>query len=281
MSLWKSTPKIDAHIHILPDAVIAANQGVDDPFISAGGIEAYVRLMDQYNILKAVVMPFNDPFLMSMEFTVSAVHRNLSDFQTQYGDRFLPFADVDPRNTPEETIGELRRILPSGAFAGIKLHPTNADLPLDGDTCDAIFTFAEGAGIPVEVHSYPRENDPGDICAPGRLRQVLARHPNLRVSVAHLGGFQYDALFGLNIYVNFSCVLPELVNRLGIRGANQVLRKFGTDRLIFGTDYPDSRNLSFDNIYPEYFSILDQMDFSPEEVSAICRGNILRFLGKD
>ncbi len=33
--------------------------------------------MRENNIERAVIMPFNDPFLMSMAFSVDAVHRNL------------------------------------------------------------------------------------------------------------------------------------------------------------------------------------------------------------
>lgn len=277
---WKQVPKIDGHIHILPEAVIDANQGVEDGFVLAGGMEEYVRRMEENNITQAVVMPFNDPFLMSMEFTVSAVHRNLMEYQKRYPGRFLLFADIDVRNDIADTLALLREAMSTGAFSGVKIHPANAGLDLDCDYFDAVFAYVEENNIPVEIHSYPKEEDLADVCAPRRLEKVLEKHPALRVSVAHLGGFQFEALVGKNVWVNISAILPELVRRLGVEEANRILRRFGTDRLIFATDYPDSRSLAFDGIYPAYFEILDSMDFSEAERRAICQENILRFLKK-
>lgn len=47
---WRTVEKIDAHIHILPDAVIAATQGVDAPYILARGVDECVLLMDKHKV---------------------------------------------------------------------------------------------------------------------------------------------------------------------------------------------------------------------------------------
>ena len=39
---WRSIPKIDAHIHLLPPDVIAANQGYGDRFVDFGSAEEYL-----------------------------------------------------------------------------------------------------------------------------------------------------------------------------------------------------------------------------------------------
>jgi len=54
----------------------------------------------------------------------------------------------------------------------------------------------------------------------------------LRISVAHLGGFQYEELIGCPVYFNISAVLTDLANRCGIKKTNEILRKFDTKRLI-------------------------------------------------
>lgn len=46
---WRKLSKIDAHIHLLPNSVLDANPQCDDPY------------------------------MMSMEFTVEAVHNNMID----------------------------------------------------------------------------------------------------------------------------------------------------------------------------------------------------------
>ncbi|MBR2700706.1 MAG: hypothetical protein IKE77_01315, partial [Erysipelotrichaceae bacterium] len=72
---WRDIQKIDAHVHIIPDEVHAANPDADDEF-SFAKVSSYQKIMDQFNIRKAIIMPFNDPWLMSMDFTVEAGHQN-------------------------------------------------------------------------------------------------------------------------------------------------------------------------------------------------------------
>lgn len=74
---WKSIPKIDAHIHRLPPDVIENNRGNGDRFVEYGSVDDYLRLMDQYHIEAACVMPFNDPYMLSMDFQAGSVHNNL------------------------------------------------------------------------------------------------------------------------------------------------------------------------------------------------------------
>ena len=150
---WKEIPKIDAHVHIIPDEVHAANPDSDDEF-SFATAAAYRKLMDRFNIRKAVIMPFNDPWLMSMDFTVGAVHRNLLRI-CEADRRFSCFADADVRNTPENTCERIREALAHSAFRGIKLHPGNSGMDIDDPYNDVIADQAVRCGCPVAVHSYP------------------------------------------------------------------------------------------------------------------------------
>ena len=38
---WKTIPKIDAHIHLMPPDVIEANQGFNDKFVDYGSVNDY------------------------------------------------------------------------------------------------------------------------------------------------------------------------------------------------------------------------------------------------
>lgn len=55
MMNWREITKIDAHVHILPDEVHAANPDADDAF-SFAEVSAYQKIMDQYNICTAVAL---------------------------------------------------------------------------------------------------------------------------------------------------------------------------------------------------------------------------------
>ena len=72
--------------------------------------------------------------------------------------------------------------------------------------------------------------------------------------------------------------MPDLVDKYGIAGTNKILRRLDVEKLVFATDYPDSRKLEPSEIYDKYFEILSQMDFSEEEVEKICRLNALKMI---
>ena len=93
-----------------------------------------------------------------------------------------------------------------------------------------------------------------------------------------MGAHQWEQLLPTRAYVDISAILPDYVRTYGTPKTNEILRKFGADRLIFATDYPDSRILEPDEIYGSYFDILNQMDFTIEEAEKIAYGNISEIL---
>ena len=211
---WRDIPKIDAHIHIIPDEVHAANPDSEDEF-SFAKVSSYQKIMDQFNIRKAIIMPFNDPWLMSMDFTDYAVHRNLLSI-CEEDDRFSCFADVDIRNTPENTCEQIQKVLAHSEFCGIKLHPNNSGMNIDDEYNDIIADLAVNTDYPIAVHSYPSssgEQDRNDYCAPKRIEQWMKRHPGLKVVVCHLGGFQWEDAISLDAQFDISAILPDLVDR--------------------------------------------------------------------
>ena len=275
----KNISKIDAHIHLIPDDVIEANRDYNGKFIVNGSVKDYMSLMEKYNIEKAFIMPFNDPAMLSMTFTVESVHDNLLEMVSQYSGALFCFADIDIRRDINDTLKELDRIFKYESFIGIKLHPTNTGYPIDGYYYDKIFEYAQENNIPLEIHSYPRESLKDDVCSPGRIKKMLEKYPKVKVSIAHMGGFQFSELIGTNVYVNLSAILTDLVDRYGIEKTEEIIRSFGIDKVIFASDYPDNRVLEADDIYGRYFEILDQMDFNQEEMEKICRTNAIKLFG--
>ena len=261
MPNWKSLKKIDAHIHILPDAVHAANPDSDDPWLQTD-LQEYTAMMENLGIEKAVIMPLNDPWLMSMEFTIDAVHRNLAQMKAQYPGKFYAFADIDTRNTSAESVEAIRKAIEEYGLDGIKIHPNNTGIDLDSDYNQPIFSYAQENKIPVAIHSYP--NSENDRSAAYRIVNVLAQNPDLTEIVSHMGGYQWEQLLPTNAYVEISAILPDYFRSYGIEKTKTILHQFGADRLIFATDYPDSRLLKPNEIYSSYCAILDQMDFTLE-----------------
>ena len=272
---WRTIKKIDAHMHILPDDVHEANPDSEDVWVYAD-LHKYRTMMDSHGIDKAVIMPLNDPWLMSMEFTIDAVHKNLFEMKQHYPGRFYAFADIDTRNTSAESLEAIRKAIQEYGVDGIKIHPNNTGVDLDSEYNRSIFTFAQEHRIPVAIHSYP--NSESDRSASYRIINILDQYPKLTAIVSHMGAYQWEQLLSTRAYVDISAVLPDYVRTYGIEKTNEILRKFGADRLIFATDYPDSRVLEPDEIYDSYFDILNQMDFTEEEAEKIAYGNISQIL---
>lgn len=272
---WRTIKKIDAHIHILPDAVHEANPDSEDMWVYAD-LHKYREMMDTLGVEKAVIMPLNDPWLMSMEFTIDAVHKNLYEMKQQYPGKFYACADIDTRNTSSESVEAIRKAIQEYGLDGIKIHPNNTGVDLDSSYNQPIFAYAQENMIPVAIHSYP--NTENDRCAAYRIVNVLVQYPDLTVIISHMGAHQWEQLLPTRCFVDISAILPDYVRTYGIAKTNEILRSFGADRLIFATDYPDSRILKPDEIYGSYFDILNQMDFTIEEAEKIAYGNISEIL---
>ena len=213
---------------------------------------------------------------MSMEFTIDAVHENLYEMKRRYPGKFYAFADIDTRNTSDESVEAIRKATQEYGLDGIKIHPNNTGVDLDSNYNQAIFTYAQENKIPVVIHSYPNLAD--DRSAAYRIVNMLKKYPDLTVIVSHMGAYQWEQLLPPRTYVDLSAILPDYVRTYGITKTNEILRGFGADRLIFATDYPDSRILQPDEIYGSYFDILNQMDFTKEEAEKIAYDNISQIL---
>lgn len=272
---WRAIKKIDAHIHILPDCVHQANPESEDAWLHSD-IEKYCEMMDKFGVEQAVIMPLNDPWLMSMEFTIRAVHKNLYEMKQRHPGKFYAFADIDVRNTPAESVEAIQKAIEEYGLDGIKIHPNNTGIDIDSSYNHPIFAYAQEHKIPVAIHSYPNIED--DRSAAYRIGNVLKQYPDLIAIVSHMGAYQWEQLLPTHAYVDISAILPDYVRTYGIAKTNLILRKFGADRLIFATDFPDNRSLQPNEIYGSYFEILNQMDFTSEEAEKIAHSNILKIL---
>ena len=215
---------------------------------------------------------------MSLGGSSESVHKDLVQLKQQGGGRYLAFADVDPREDSPHACAHLCPGILHYQLDGLKIHPANTAIPADCPDNHYLLELAETLRIPVAVHCYP--NDDHAPCAAWRVRALALAHPGLRLIVSHMGGFQWQQLLGLeNIWLDLSAILPDYVTVYGLKKTNRILRSFGTDRILFATDYPCSRSLSPEEIYPRYMEILDQMDFSLAERRQIAWSNAAHLFG--
>lgn len=272
---WRTCKKFDAHVHVLPDertAQFLTNEGPDAPW-SRCGVEDYLRRMDRYHIEKALLLPVNDPYLYYQD--PDETNRFLGGLVKAHPDRFWAFADVTASGAYfiEQTPWILEDAVKEYGLSGLKLHPANLHMDADDLRLVPVLRKAVELGVPVMFHANPCRLGFHDNCAPDRINRMIQVFPDLDIITAHLGGMKWqDAVSGCT-WADMSYILPKLAELYGIEQTNRILRAFGPDRLIFGTDFPEGD-------YDVYFDILDQMDFTEEEIEKIAWRNIESLLAK-
>lgn len=274
---WSDIEKIDAHMHILPDEVHGTFPDMDNEFQNAKA-DLYVKLMERFNIKASVIMPFNDPGMMSVSLNLEDVHGNLLDIKQQYPGKFCAFADIDPARSLAESSRHLFDSVEKYQLDGLKIHPQNSEMDIGSDYNVELLKIAEVLKLPVAIHSYPNTIESPD--AAKKVAKLINRFPKLTFIVSHMGAFQWKELLDCSAYVDLSAILPAFARELGMNECKRILHSFTADRLIFASDFPCSRILQSEDILTAYFEILNAMDFSETEARKIAVDNITSILSE-
>ena len=94
-----------------------------------------------------------------------------------------------------------------------------------------------GSKFPVLIHVGDKNSDAS---SPKRLAKVMDKFPEITFIGAHLGGYSEweeakECLIGRkNLYIDTSSSVRFLKPKV----AREIIRLHGTDRVLFGTDYP-------------------------------------------
>ena len=146
---------------------------------------------------------------------------------------------------PEPGVGEYVAQLIADGTEVFKLHAQVGEFLLDDPLLDPAWEAIAAAGTPVVVHvgSGPVGNA---FTGPEHLARLLAKHPDVRVVVAHLGAPEFGEFFDLaeryeHTYLDTTMVFTEffvpfpdaLVPRLAGLGG----------KILYGSDFP---NLPYD-----------------------------------
>lgn len=223
----------DIHAHIYPDAiadkaVYAISHAYDDvPVRNDGRLSTLVREMDD-----AGIEQFAAHSVATTPHQVHAINDFVADAARAHPGRIVPFASVHPdtRDLPSAIDA-----LAASGFQGIKLHPEFQGFKVDEPR--ALKMFAAIAGrLPVLLHcgDYRCDNS-----APERIKHLLREVPGLTLVCAHLGGWTTweqaaSELIGADVWVDTSSSLYALDAATAVR----IIRGYGVDRVLFGSDYP-------------------------------------------
>lgn len=257
---------IDCHCHIYPEKIAArAVESVGDFYSIAmdapgGTAEELLALCEG--------TPITHHIVHSVATKPSNVE-SINDFiaaQCAAHPQFIGFATLH-QDYPDPT-AEIERAISLG-LKGLKLHPDTQGVDMDDPRLMAIYEIIAGR-LPLIVHTGDYRYD---YSHPRRLKRILHTFPDLVVDAAHFGGWSvYD--LAVEFLEDERCFLDMSSAQafLGPRRTYELTKLYGTDRLMFGSDYPMWAPA-------EEFRMYDALPFADAEKERLFHRNAERFLG--
>jgi predicted TIM-barrel fold metal-dependent hydrolase len=107
---------------------------------------------------------------------------------------------------------------------------------IDEPRMQKIYELCEGT-LAILMHTGDHRFD---FSNPNRMEPVLKKYPNLTVIGAHFGGWSVwdEATKRLSKYKNFLVDCSSSLYAMSPERAKELIFTYGTDRVLFGTDYP-------------------------------------------
>ena len=129
--------------------------------------------------------------------------------------------------------------------------------------------------MPRNRHGSIAGDEHSDNSSPERLAHALEKFPGLIMVAAHLGGYKsWDEslhyLIGKNFYIDTSSAIEYMD---GAEAAG-IIRKHGTKRVLFGTDYPAA-------CHSEALEVSDKLGLHEQERADILFNNAAGLLKID
>lgn len=257
---------IDVHAHIYPEkiarkAVDAIGAFYNTSMYGSGTSEHLLSSMEQSPITHFVVhsVATNARSVESInDFIIGErkAHPEFTGFMAMHQD----YAD------PER---EIERCIANG-IKGVKIHPDTQEVDLDDPRLMNVYEIIEGR-LPIIIHVGDYRHD---FSHPRRLKNVLHTFPDLVVDAAHFGGWSmpeiaYDFLGEERCFVDVSSSMFWL----GRRRTKELCRLFGTDRVMFGSDFPMWSPVA------EYETFAS-LNFTDDELENMLWHNAERFIGE-
>lgn len=257
---------IDAHCHIYPAKIALSASAHTGEFYSIpmafdGTVESLLEEGDGAGIDRYLVQ--------SVAVTakqVRSINRYIAGEVEKSGGRFIGFGTLHPDS--EDLEGDFEELISLG-LRGVKLHPDMQNFKIDDYRYLKMYELCEGR-LPMLIHMGDARSD---FSHPKRLRAVMEIYDGLTVIAAHFGGYTMweeasHILGGMpNLYTDCSSSFFALDDRTAV----EIIRRYGADRVLFGTDYPMWRA-------DDEIGRLLSLGLTDDELRAIFAGNVKRLL---
>lgn len=193
------------------------------------------------------------------------------------GGRFYPVCSVHPADG-KGALKEIDRVAKAGARA-LKLHPNTQQFDVADVRVTGVVKRAAARRLPILFDAY----SPFDANQPGKFVRLAMEVPEARLILAHAHGphfpdlLMYDILarypwWRRNVWIDLSATASQLAQGPYAEQFAWVCRKVGTDRLLFGSDYPLDDPMTA-------LKALESLGFTDAELTGILYDNAAQLLG--
>ncbi len=225
---------VDAHCHIYPEKIAArAVAGTDNFYgensVGTGTVDDLIETETNAGV---------DHFIVQSDATtphqVASINNFIADEVAKNPEKLTGLGTLHPDS--EDIKGDVERLISLG-LKGVKLHPDIQAFKLDDYRCLKIYELCEQNGLIVLIHTGDNRYDYSN---PNRMKPILDIYKNLKVIGAHLGGWSIwsEACEVYKDYDNFFVDCSSSFNYLEKQEAKRIIRTYGANKVLFGTDYP-------------------------------------------
>ena len=246
---------IDIHTHTFPDKIAAdvvkqlGEKAHIHPFSHATNGELAAS-MQRAGIDCSVVLPVATAARQVEKLNDASARLNGT---TRNGVQILSFGCMHPDFEGYQE--ELARVVGLG-LKGIKIHPVYQGADIDDIRFLRIISRAAELGLIVLTHAGLDVGYPGEVrCSPNMCRHVVDEIGDFAFILAHMGGWKNweevpEYLADTSVYLDTAFSTGQMtpsgdhywseedLNMLGQEEFVRMVRAFGADRILFGTDNP-------------------------------------------
>ena len=265
---------VDAHVHLFPDGFFQAIWSWFDhhawPIRYRLSSSQIVEFLLNKGVKRMVGLHYaHKPCI------ARSLNRYMADLCSQYPE-VIGTATVFPG---EEDAQEILREGFQQGLAGVKLHAHVQCFHMDSAAMHEIYQTCAVHNKPLVMHvgrepknpSFPYPVDPYVTCRADKLETVLKEYPGLRVCVPHLGANEYAEYRNMlerydNLWLDNAMVFADYLPK----NNPPALQKMRTDRIMYGTDFP---NIPY--AWDREMKRLCASDLSEECLERVLGGNCL------
>ncbi|MGW0465711.1 amidohydrolase family protein [Streptomyces sp. NPDC003027] len=235
---------VDVHTHFMPQNVLDKVWAYFDAVGPLTGLEWPITYREEEDRRVDLLRGFGVRAFTSMLYPHKAgMARWLNGWAADFAARTPDCLHTATLYPEPEATGYVDHALASGARV-LKVHLQVGGFDPNDDLLDDSWGAIADARVPVVIHcgSGPA---PGRFTGPGPVGRLLARHPRLRLIVAHMGMPEYADFLDLaeryeDVHLDTTMAFTDFSERLAPFPADELprLRALG-HRILLGSDFPN------------------------------------------